>query len=564
MTADGEKADGLSPAHSTQQPAVASPVVPPLPIARLQAPSGDGERLIFPALESLPTMAEQNRLARDRWTATIFGQPLVDLAQEARRQMLQAAIEYTRQYRDISPPSAEQAAHAPLFIGGHQPQLFHPGVWLKNFVLDELSGRSGGIAVNLVVDSDAIKSASLPVLTGSVEHPERVQLEYDASSPAMAWEDRQVLDADIFQRFGQRAGEMLRPLVDRPLVDEFWPRVINRANATGLIGSAFSQARHQFEADWELNTLELPQSVLCNLPAFHTFFAHILANVDRLREVYNRAIARYRSAHKTRSATHPAPLLEQVDDWTQIPFWMWSTAESQQRPQALFAAYRDNFVEVGDRRALERSVPDPRRDQLETLQSLSHLEGSGVRLRTKALMTTLFARVFLGDLFVHGLGGAKYDEVTDEIIREFYGVDPPHYAIATGTLRLPIDRPAVSIGDLNLSAQTQWSLLHHPESFVHESTCSDNVRQLIADKRRWVAKPIELGNERERCQAIRRINESLQSSVDEVRQRALMEKRQLEQRWRNEQLLGWREYPFAWYPRKTLENFLLAIRHRTL
>jgi hypothetical protein len=25
-----------------------------------------------------------------------------------------------------------------LIVGGHQPELFHPGVWLKNFALNEL------------------------------------------------------------------------------------------------------------------------------------------------------------------------------------------------------------------------------------------------------------------------------------------------------------------------------------------------------------------------------------------------------------------------------------------
>ena len=31
----------------------------------------------------------------------------------------------------------------------------------------------------------------------------------------------------------------------------------------------------------------------------------------------------------------------------------------------------------------------------------------------------------LSDLFIHGIGGAKYDELTDEIIRRFFGIEPP-------------------------------------------------------------------------------------------------------------------------------------------
>ena len=39
-------------------------------------------------------------------------------------------------------------------------------------------------------------------------------------------------------------------------------------------------------------------------------------------------------------------------------------------------------------------------------------------LRPRALTLTLFARLCVADFFIHGIGGGKYDEVTDRIIRE--------------------------------------------------------------------------------------------------------------------------------------------------
>src|SRR5439155_1393714 len=45
---------------------------------------------------------------------------------------------------------------------------------------------------------------------------------------------------------------------------------------------------------------------------------------------------------------------------------------------------------------------------------------------------------FLADLFIHGIGGAKYDELTDEIARRFYGCEPPRYLILSATLLLPL------------------------------------------------------------------------------------------------------------------------------
>src|SRR5205085_10460682 len=56
----------------------------------------------------------------------------------------------------------------------------------------------------------------------------------------------------------------------------------------------------------------------------------------------------------------------------------------------------------------------------------------------RALTLTLFARVCLGDFFIHGIGGGKYDEVTDAIIRDYFGIEPPAYQVLSATLHLPL------------------------------------------------------------------------------------------------------------------------------
>ena len=40
------------------------------------------------------------------------------------------------------------------------------------------------------------------------------------------------------------------------------------------------------------------------------------------------------------------------------------------------------------------------------------LRESGVKIRPRAILTTLYSRLFLSDLFIHGIGGAKYDAWT--------------------------------------------------------------------------------------------------------------------------------------------------------
>ena len=66
------------------------------------------------------------------------------------------------------------------------------------------------------------------------------------------------------------------------------------------------------------------------------------------------------------------------------------------------------------------------------------LAAQGIRFRTRALSTTLFSRLCFADLFVHGIGGAKYDAVTDTVLQRYYHVTPPPYLVVSGTLRLPL------------------------------------------------------------------------------------------------------------------------------
>ena len=101
---------------------------------------------------------------------------LWELVAATRREILTVATEYTSSYRDVSRPSntAEWIA-APIIMGGHQPDLFHPGVWLKNFAIDAYARRLGGTAINLIVDTDYCRTTSVGVPVGT---PDSARLEY--------------------------------------------------------------------------------------------------------------------------------------------------------------------------------------------------------------------------------------------------------------------------------------------------------------------------------------------------------------------------------------------------
>jgi hypothetical protein len=562
----------------------------------LHAPRENHATLMAPPLDQVSAMVAKNRSLRNGHAYDLQGRSLAELSQQARRELLDAAYRWTTSYRDVAAPhndstnrinpidSANSIDSAPpIFLAGHQPQIVHPGVWLKNFVLGKLSQQAGATAINLVVDSDTLADASLRVPTGSVAEPRAVQVAFDQMDQKIPYEERAIEDRELFETFGRRVMESMTPLVAHPLIEQFWPMVLARAKARQRLGACFAQARHQLEGDWGLQTLEVAQSQVCSSESFSWFTAHLLSRLSEFRVIYNESIREYRRKHRIRSASHPAPELVEDDEWQEAPFWMW-TAENPER-QRLFARQACQTIVLSDRRSWEASLPFSSEGDISAAAAkFQELQRDGVKIRSRALITTLWARLFLCDLFIHGIGGAKYDAVTDRIIERFFGIDPPGLMVVSGTLHLPIkpqnnamDAKAESvhavvdssvavgakegIKDREIDAQTMEQALRemtfHPERFLkNDHAASSDVDAIVAEKKRWIETSQTRENARQRCQAIRQANAALQPWLVEQRKQLEEHHFHIAKHREAENLLTWREYGFCLYPAETLQDFL--------
>jgi hypothetical protein len=220
------------------------------------------------------------------------------LAAQARAELLRLARAHTARYRDAPSPLA---AGAPLLLAGHQPELFHAGVWFKNFLLDSFARRHNAVALNLVVDNDRCKSASLSVPTGTMESPGRETVPLDAPAEPTPWEERAIVDEPLFYGAADSVKHAIGPFIPDPLIGDMWPLVVERAAATGRLGAALAEGRHAYEGQRGLATLELPISRVSQLEAFAWFAAHLLAQLPRVWDVYNSALAEHRRAQRIRA-----------------------------------------------------------------------------------------------------------------------------------------------------------------------------------------------------------------------------------------------------------------------
>jgi hypothetical protein len=486
------------------------------PPRRFEAPAGNGEVLAAPDFGAVPGLVEANRRLLDRSDVVIGGLPLRDLRALARREVLDAAPVYlTNEGENPPAPPGGFSVDGPLLLAGHQPELAHPGVWVKHFALNGLARKLGGTPLNLVVDNDTLKSPSLRFPVFRDHDPESVHLQsvpFDKLDGETPYEDRPVLDPELFRTFADRVRLLWRNWGFEPLLPRVWDSA-----GDGTTGERFSAVRRHREREWGCHNLELPVSRLSGTQAFARFAAHILADLPRFREVYNGALRSYREANDIRSANHPAPELGPDE----APFWVRTT---------------------GGRRERATSASDVR------------------KFRPRALTLTLFARVCLGDFFIHGIGGGKYDEVTDAIIRDYFGLKSPAYQVLSATLHLPLPGFPATADDVERAERLVRDLTWNPQRHLTpENLARPEVIALLAERAAAAANEppySEHAARREWFSDLRDATQSLRPFVAAQLAGAEVGLTRARAEVRANAVLRRRDYAWVLYPEETLRPFL--------
>jgi len=533
----------------------------PIASPPLRVPRGHGSSLIVPPLGAVPEMVRKNVVLAENDQYDWQGRTLRELAADARRELVQRARRFTVAYRDVD-ESTSAPEGEPVFLSGHQPQLFHPGVWLKNFALGTLARRHGATGVFLLIDNDASRSTAIRVPSGSLQRPAVHVVPFDGPTAQVPYEEREILDRELFASFGSRVESTIAPFVCGSLMRDFWPLAVQAARENGNLGQCISRARHQTEARWGLSTLELPLSHICSTMPFHWFMAHLLAQLPPFRDAYNASLAEYRRAHRVRSRSHPVPFLGSREQYLEAPFWVWTHDDPRRRP--LWVRRRGNRLVLSDLSDFEYELAlSADGDAAAAVEQLGALTDQGVALRPKVLITTMFARLLLSDLFLHGIGGAKYDQLTDSLISRFFGRDSPGFLTISGTALLEIHRAPVVPEDLRRIDRLLREFRFHPEQYldpsVEEGGSVHSVAGLLAKKRRWIEMQLPRGRRLQRHREIVQVNEALQPFLAEKRRKLRSQRARLVKGLRNEAIFGSREYAFCLFPEEVFQNWILDL-----
>lgn len=432
---------------------------------RLRPPAGHGEVVCCPPFSEWEGLARANAEAVRTWPAEYRA-----LREQARAEAIEAAHRYSASI-GISGGGARGDL---IVMTGHQPELFHPGVWVKHFLIQRFSEDVGALGIDIVVDTDEAASVVMraPCLDPVVK---ACSVELTPGSAGRAYAQVPVPDGASRRTFRIRGLDLLEALPAPALARHFatfCDALDAQAASARDLAALVTGARRAYERPAGTDYLELSMSDQAATPSFRAFVARILTDAGRFRDVFNRELSAYRRRTGTRSAAQPFPDLKHAGSLVETPFWL--LGEEGRQATAMSA---DGVLHADGEPVLALGG--------NAKTAAAALGSAGIVLVPRGIALTLYERLFVADLFVHGTGGGRYDRVTDAVIRSYFGVDAPSFAVASMTLMLPLGGRIVTDEDVAAAERRLKRFEHNPDELL------DDVEFDTLDERAAVERLVE-------------------------------------------------------------------------
>jgi len=390
-----------------------------LDFSKVAAPSGDGEVLVLPTPRACADAIKTNS----------------QRLREATARFLDSSV---AEQRKICREAIAGADDVPVVALGHQPEFIHAGVWAKHVVAMRLAKAVGGRAINLVVDHDVPRTPALqvPAVIGAEVEIRNVPLA--SASTGRPYESIETVQSAAIAEFEAAVCDTFGDRFERSLMPAFCKSLGEHCGARSF-AEQFVESRRSCEQGVGIEF----DDAYCHALPWQPLLAELLVNAGKFAATYNDALGWYRREFHVRGAQRPIPDLVADGDRVEVAAWAFRDGEPRQRVHVTQG--RDSLTILAGKSVIARVSADD-------LRSVSHVSKivaswSPWRIRPRALTLTIFARLFLCDLFIHGVGGAKYDRITDRIIRNYFGIDPPEMACVSATLRLDLPTSGFSERD---------------------------------------------------------------------------------------------------------------------
>lgn len=280
-----------------------------------------------------------------------------------------------------------------LFACGHQCESWHPGILAKNLWVQALADRDGGHALHVMVDQDGFDG---------------LLVEWPVRGADGWWRVRG-------HRFAADGG-----------------------STVAMRCPAFPPRRPEFGEG-------TPASAQAGLLRLHEALRRAQPAPDAAEQAT-------RALLETASAVLPTPTLVRGTSMLATSLGRRLLERMLHDPQGCASSFND-ALSAAPRSARPLRLQGPRSElpvwllgpSGERVRAAAHEVRSALHagrpVLPRAFLMSAIARTALADRFVHGLGAATYEQVTDRWLRRWLGWVPPAFDVVTATLRLPIEVP---------------------------------------------------------------------------------------------------------------------------
>ena len=582
-----------------------------------EIPKRNKEIFLYPALDRIPSLVQENKLKMNGYRLEINSIPFQALRDKTREELLRKAVQYTNgiksflreQGRHGQPPlipinkgghrglsmpplnsqlsieisqhqdelhvkgqslNYESIKNIPIIQTGHEPILYHPGVWIKNHLAHYLVKKLGGIGVNMIVDNDACNMGFMyvPILSEKSASVGKVALV--RNKDLVAYEEIVFDDFGSILQFKEEIIDLLSKNEFREDVKTImedmqgmFEQFINRIGdyyqqgCRDMVG-LLTAVRRSLEEGFGIENLEVPVSWMCDTDGFYHFLLHVLYDAGRFAKIYNEKLAGYRSIHKIRSKANPLPDLKVLENLIEIPFWIWKAGGQRTKCYIVNEGEDIKITDGVDILVILKKSEGATKN----ISRLKTLMDAGIKIRPRAITTTMFSRLFFSDVFIHGIGGAKYDTITDEIIKEFFGIDPPGFVTISATLFLPLEAYDLDESALYDSQRIIDDMRYNPERYASKETQSEPKFINRVEEKQRLLKMMGVGNANEKRRYFNRVKELNKLMLSQIHielQKKQRETNTIRDKLVYNEVVRFREYPVCLYPRKVLRDYLFNI-----
>jgi hypothetical protein len=273
------------------------------------------------------------------------------------------------------------------------------------------------------------------------------------------------------------------------------------------VAEAVVTARRLYEAPAATTYGEVFITEQASTPSFTRFAGRLVCDAERFATIFNEEVRAYRARWRLRSAAHPFPELSVEGGTIETPVW------------ALVGGTRRRvaFERANGRIHLEGAgTIEAGSDEASVARALGE---SGLRVVPRAVALTMFERLCVADLFVHGVGGSRYEAITDRVIERWLGITPPPFAVVSLTMRLPVTSATQIDRRISELRQALHVAKHNPDRLLAYAAIDDPrertiVEALVARKRELVARTAEPGADKRAVgETIREVNARLREAL---------------------------------------------------